>query len=155
MLSNNILIERLEFHEGYRAKKYICTGGKTTQGVGHNLDNNPLSDIEKSLINDLNNWTKTEAHFVLSNDIERCKKQLQNSFSWFKSLDDERQYALIDMNFQLGFYGLSKFKKMLKALEIGDFEEASKQCLDSAYAKQTPNRAKRIAYLIKTGEWKK
>jgi lysozyme len=153
MLNNNVLIERLEFHEGYRANKYICTGGKTTQGIGHNLDNNPLNETEKIIIKDLNHWTKPEARFVLSNDIEKCKLLLNNMVRGFNKLDDERQYALVDMCFQLGINGLLKFKKMLKAIEVGDFEEASKQCLDSSYAKQTPSRANRIARLIKTGVW--
>lgn len=153
MLNNNVLIERLEFHEGYRAEKYVCTGGKTTQGIGHNLDNNPLNEIEKIMIKDLNHWTKPEARFVLSNDIEKCKLMLDNMVRGFNKLDDERQYALVDMCFQLGINGLLKFKKMLKAIEVGDFEEASKQCLDSSYAKQTPSRANRIARLIKTGVW--
>lgn len=153
MLNNNVLIERLEFHEGYRANKYICTGGKTTQGIGHNLDNNPLNETEKIIIKDLNHWTKSEARFVLSNDIEKCKLMLDNMVRGFNKLDDERQYALVDMCFQLGINGLLKFKKMLKAIEVGDFEEANKQCLDSSYAKQTPSRANRIARLIKTGVW--
>lgn len=153
MLNNNVLIERLEFHEGYRANKYICTGGKTTQGIGHNLDNNPLNETEKIIIKDLNHWTRAEARFVLSNDIEKCKLLLNNMVRGFNKLDDERQYALVDMCFQLGINGLLKFKKMLKAIEVGDFEEASKQCLDSSYAKQTPSRANRIARLIKTGVW--
>lgn len=57
------------------------------------------------------------------------------------------------MDFLLGINGLLKFKKMLKAIEVGDFEEASKQCLNSSYAKQTSSRANRIARLIKTGVW--
>ena len=39
-------------------------------------------------------------------------------------------------------------------MDDGDFEKASKECLNSDYAKQTPARAQRIANLIKTGEWK-
>lgn len=73
---------------------------------------------------------------------------------WWRKLDEERQYVLIDMCFQLGINGLLKFKNMLAAIAAGDFEKASKECLNSAYAKQTPARAKRIARLIKTGEWK-
>ena len=67
---------------------------------------------------------------------------------------DERQYALIDMCFQLGAYGVSKFKNMLSAMREGDWDKASKECLNSKYARQTPKRAERIAHLIKTGEWK-
>lgn len=42
---------------------------------------------------------------------------------------------------------------MIKALENNNYEQASSECLNSDYAKQTPARAKRIANLIKTGEW--
>jgi hypothetical protein len=43
---------------------------------------------------------------------------------------------------------------MLSAMREGDWDKASKECLDSKYAKKdTPTRAKRIAYLIKTGKW--
>ena len=154
MLNNNVLIERLEFHEGYRAEKYVCTGGKTTQGIGHNLDNNPLNETEKIIIKDLNHWTKPEARFVLSNDIEKCKLMLDNMVRGFNKLDDERQYALIDMCFNQGINNLLKFKKMLKALQDEDYNLAAEECLNSLYAKQVPVRSKRIAHLIKTGEWK-
>jgi hypothetical protein len=42
---------------------------------------------------------------------------------------------------------------MLEALRVRDYPEAARQCLDSAYGKQTPIRAKRIAWLIKTTRW--
>lgn len=57
------------------------------------------------------------------------------------------------MCFQLGWVGLKKFKKMLKAMSEKNYSMAAYQCLDSNYAKQTPKRAKRIAKLIKTGIW--
>jgi lysozyme len=92
------------------------------------------------------------AYMICRNDVNLCLEKLKTLYFW-KQLDEERQYALIDMCFQLGWFGLKKFRKMLKAMADKDFKTASEQCLDSTYAKQTPKRAKRIAKLIKTGVW--
>ena len=146
--------KRLEFHEGFRAKPYFCSAGKRTIGIGRNLEAKPFTEAERLVIKDPENITKQEAYFLLENDIMEVIRLLDNMVRCFAKLDDERQYALIDMGFQLGLSGLCKFKNMLAAMDAGDFEKASKECLNSAYARQTPARAKRIARLIKTGEWK-
>lgn len=147
-------IKRLEFHEGFKANPYKCTANKLTQGIGRNIEDNPLSETEKLLIRDLNNWTLAEARTILKGDIKVCETLLSNLCRCYDKLDDERQYALLDMCYQLGINGLLGFKKMLRALEVGDFEYAATQCLDSKYAKKdTPSRANRIARLIKTGVW--
>ena len=44
---------------------------------------------------------------------------------------------------------VSKFKKMLKALEIKDYDKASAEMLDSLWAKQTPNRAIKLSNQMK------
>jgi hypothetical protein len=44
--------------------------------------------------------------------------------------------------------GVLGFKLMLKALARGDRAEAERQALDSDWAEQTPNRAKRVARAI-------
>jgi len=91
---------------------------------------------------------------LLRNDIKNCVGQLRRYVKGFDKLDVERQYALLDMCFQLGIKGLRKFHGMLKDFEGGNFDMAAYECLHSLYAKQTPVRAKRIAYLIKFGVWK-
>ena len=50
----------------------------------------------------------------------------------------------------MGLNGVSKFKKMLKALEDQDFEKASIEMLDSLWAKQTPNRALKMSNKMKS-----
>jgi lysozyme len=92
---------------------------------------------------------------ILADDVYQCKVLMTQLIDGFEGFDDERQYALVDMCFQLGAGGVAKFKKMLKAMREKNWEEAERQCLDSKYARQTPVRARRIAHLIKTGEWKK
>lgn len=147
-------IKRLTYHEGFRSKPYKCTTNRLTQGIGRNIQDNPLNSFEKSHIKNLNCWTLAEAEFILTYDINRCEVLLNNMVRCYDSLDEERKYALLDMCYQMDIKGLLKFKKMLKALENKDFKKAKEECLNSSYAKQTPARAKRIAHLIETGEWK-
>lgn len=145
--------QRLEFHEGCVLKPYTCTMGKCTIGIGHNTEAREFTSEEKKAIGDWKKGiTRNAALMILRNDIEICLNDLKKLGFWYY-LDSERQYALLDMCFQLGFQGLMKFKKMLEAIRVKDWVEAEKQCLDSAYHKQMPKRAKRIAKLIRYGRW--
>jgi lysozyme len=147
------IIKRLEFHEGCVLKTYLCPTGHKTIGIGHNIESRPFTEEEKKAIGDWEKGiTRNMAYMICRNDVNLCLEKLKTLDFW-KSLDEERQYALIDMCFQLGWSGLKKFKKMLEAIRVKDYSEASRQCLDSNYHKQTPKRCERIAKLIKTGVW--
>jgi lysozyme len=56
------------------------------------------------------------------------------------------------MMYQMGEQGLFEFRRMWTALDKLDFELAAQEALDSVWAKQTPDRAERIAEVIRTGE---
>lgn len=145
--------KRLIEHEGLKLSPYVCPAGKLTIGVGRNLEDNPLNEKEIRALGDyMHGITKNGAMLLLRNDVEKCLKDLRK-FEFWSKLDIERQYALLDMCFQLGFNGLCKFKNMLYFMKLKDYKIASFHCLDSNYAKQTPKRAKRIADLIKEGIW--
>lgn len=135
------LIEMLKIHEGVAYHAYKCTADKITIGVGRNIDSNGglgLSD--------------EEIDYLLTNDIMRCYKEL-GTFQWFVGLDENRQFAIVDMCFNLGLTRLLKFKNMISALQQEDWEEASAQALDSAWATQVGNRAQKIATILRTGEF--
>lgn len=154
MLSNDEIIQRLVFHEGCVLKPYRCSRGYLTIGVGRNLETNPLTNEELKVCGDYKHGiTKNAAFYLLRNDIKRVTEECSERFPFWKQLDDERKYALIDMVFQLGLGGVLKFKNMLKAMGVGNYKEASEHCLDSKYAQQTPNRAKRIAKTIECGRF--
>ena len=53
------------------------------------------------------------------------------------------------MTFQMGLGGVLKFKKMLAALQVKDYTTARREALNSAWARQTPQRAKRVTDLMK------
>lgn len=154
MIEREEIISRLLIHEGIRLEPYKCPTGYWTIGVGRNLETNPLNAEEKRKCGDLKSGIDEHAaFFLLSNDITRAEKDCQKHISFWKRLDDERQYALIDMCFNLGISGLLKFKKMLGEMEIGNYRGAAKECLNSKYARDVGKRAERIAKTIETGRF--
>lgn len=130
------LTELLIEHEGLRLKPYRCPSGKLTIGIGRNLEDVGI--------------TKAEAMFLLANDIKRVSAEL-NAFDWFKGLDPVRQLVLMDMCFNLGLSNLLKFKKMISALERGDYDKAHVEMLDSLWATQVGSRAWKLAKMMKHG----
>lgn len=139
MMSLTNLIDVLVRHEGLRNKPYEDTSGHLTIGVGRNLDTMGLSD--------------DEIYYLLKNDIRRCETELDNSFRWYKDLDQVRQEAMINLCFNLGITRLRKFKLALRAMEVKDYEDASEEFLDSLWATQVGQRAVEVAEMIKTGEY--
>lgn len=153
MLDFDVIVKRLEFHEGFRSVPYLCPSKKITIGIGHNTEARSFTDAEKKVIGDWKKGiTKNAAFMILRNDMEICLKDLRKLGFWYY-LDNERQYALLDMCYQIGFQGLSKFRQMLEAIRVKNYDRAARECLASTYAKQTPKRAQRIAKLLKTGKW--
>ncbi len=130
------LEELLIRHEGLKLKTYLCTAGKTTIGVGRNLDDNGIS--------------KEEALFLLRNDIETCKQEASRFF-WYEALSSVRKDVIVSMIFNLGLYRFSRFKNMIKALESKDYPEAARQMLDSKWATQVGNRAIELSKMMEKG----
>jgi len=129
------LREDLIAEEGIRLKPYLCPAGKTTIGVGRNLDDVGI--------------TQDEAMEMLDNDIERVKAQLAKALPWLETKPPDVQRAIANMTFQMGIGALLKFQKMLAALQARDYNAARREALDSDWAKQTPQRAKRVTDLLK------
>ena len=121
--------------EGLRLKPYLCPAGKLTLGVGRNLDDVGI--------------TEDEAMMMLDNDIERVKGQLAKALPWLETKPQGVQRAIANMTFQMGLGGVLKFQKMLAALQARDYNAARREALDSAWAKQTPQRAGRVTDLFK------
>ena len=146
--------QRLIVHEGLRLQPYFCSKNKLTIGVGRCIDTNPITKEEERVVGDWRHGiSKCSAIYLLQNDINKINKDLNKKIKFFKKLDDERQYALLDMAFNMGVSGLLKFTKMLKAMEKGNYQEASKECLNSVYARDLKTRARRIAATIATGKF--
>lgn len=154
MINMNEAVQRLAMHEGIRLHPYRCTKGRLTIGIGRNLDNNPITAEEERVVGDWQHGiTKEAAFYLLRHDIDRVEDECSRLIPFWQSLDDERQYALLDMAFNLGIYGLLKFKKMLAFIGVGNYRQAAVECLASKYAQDVGQRAKRIAKTIETGRF--
>ena len=137
------LLESVKKHEGYRNKVYLDTLGKRTVGVGHLC---------------VEDFWEDDKEYEESFLMEILEKDLQEAIRGARSLmeehgcadiDEQAEEILIEMVFQLGMTGVSKFRNMWKALAEKNYIGASYGMLDSRWSKQTPNRAKSMAKTMK------
>ena len=137
------LLESVKKHEGYRNKVYLDTLGKRTVGVGHLCVEDWWDDnveYEEKFLMD-----------ILQKDLQqsiRGARELMEEHGC-KDIDEKAEELLIEMVFQLGRTGVSKFRNMWKCLSELNYVGASFEMLDSKWAKQTPNRAKAMAEQMK------
>lgn len=125
-------------YEEFSRFPYKCPTGHLTIGYGHNLENGISS---------------ATAEFILKEDLERAERAVKNSLPWWWKLADARQFVLVDMAFNMGLAGLKGFKKMLAAVEQGDYQTAAKEMLASKWAAQVGRRAVELSKIMEKGEW--
>ena len=143
------LMKILAFEEGVRRHPYDDANGKpikapigrTTIGIGRNLETNPLSD--------------DEIEFLLNNDIARALEYAWYIFGHqFKNFHSARQIAIVAMIFQLGENGFLKFKETIRYIIQENWTKAASECLDSKWAQEdSPARAERTSFMIKNAEY--
>tara|TARA_S200002703_G_C3732678_1_gene225213 strand:- start:62 stop:499 length:438 start_codon:yes stop_codon:yes gene_type:complete len=135
------LKERIKIHEGFCDTVYKDTLGKRTIGYGHLCtDNEEWKDGKAYTIEYLND--------VFEGDFNEAVRQTEQLIGNL-ILHKEANEIIIEMVFQLGMSGVSKFKKMWAALKNQNYDEAANQMLDSKWAKQTPNRAKDLSEIMR------
>ena len=61
----------------------------------------------------------------------------------------EIQGVVIEMCFQMGFTGFCKFKKAIANMQDKNWKAAADEMLDSLWARQTSNRANRLADIVR------
>lgn len=132
------LIAQIKRHEGVRLEPYFCTAGKLTIGIGRNLDDVGISE--------------KEAEFMLMNDLTKVIDQAKQ-YSWYEGLNDPRKAVILNMIFNMGANGFSKFKKTHKFIEEGDYTEASLEMLNSKWADMVKRRSIELSRQMETGEW--
>ena len=79
-----------------------------------------------------------------------CVNSIPNIRAAYSAASDYRKAVIISMAYQLGCDGLSGFKKTLGLMANGNWDQASREMLNSAWANQTPNRANRHSIVIRT-----
>lgn len=105
-------------------------------------------DVHKDTV-----WTEQQSVEARDKDIAIALKGCMDHWSWFPELNAPRQAVLIGMAYQMGTPHVLCFHKALAAIEAQDWDKAEAELLDSAWAHQTPARAKLRAKQMRTGEW--
>ncbi len=125
--------------ENGKHKVYKCPAGYLTAGWGHNLEAHGIEDeiAQKWLVDDLCN----------------AKKELIDNLSFWETLNDARQSVLIDMNFNMGWGTLSKFKRFFAALERADYDAAAAEMEDSRWFRQVGPRAVALQEMMISGKY--
>jgi len=139
----NKLEQLIQLHEGSNVvdgvhRMYKCPADKWTIGNGHNVEDNGISyEI---------------AQLILEEDIRGAEMDIHYIFGDI-GIEPVRHAALVDMVFNMGRSTLIRFKKMIGAIAVDDWNLAADEAMDSRWYTQTGSRAKRIVEMLRSNEW--
>lgn len=136
------LKQQLKDFEGYVPYAYPDSLGYLTIGVGRLIDKKKGGRL-----------LPDEIDLMLDNDIAEKRSQVFARLPWTAALNEARNAVLIGMCFQMGIDGLMGFTQTLAAMRDGHYDHAAELMLQSTWATQTPQRAKRMSRQVATGEW--
>ncbi len=125
-------ISQLMVDEGFRKCVYKDSLELRTIGFGHLM---LPTDKFKCL-------TYRQAVELLRKDYDYAANSVDSHYPWAYG---EVRLVLINMTYQMGQTGVSKFKKTLANLQDEVYDEAAVELLESRWARQTEHRALRLA----------
>lgn len=134
---------QLRRDEGEVLSAYQDHLGYWTIGVGRLIDKRKGGGI-----------TREESSYLLGNDIAKRAAGLSSALPWTDGLDEARRGVLLNMAFQMGLQGLLGFRNTLATIQSGNYKLAAQQMLQSLWATQTPERAKRLSDQMADGQWR-
>ena len=132
---------RIKKHEGFSAKVYLDSLGKGTIGYGHLLTEE--DDFEEGIIYD-----KAILELLFDKDFNKAKKGMEELVGT-QALPMLVKGVIIEMVFQLGKTGVSKFKNMFAALNEYDYTRAAAEMMNSNWYRQTPSRCEELSNLVR------
>ena len=148
----NAIIEHTALSEGFSARVYKCPAGFDTIGYGRNIEANPLTKQEKSQLRSDGSIDKEVALNWLRINLEKCYKELDSTFSFFKDLDLVKKAVLVDLDYNMGIGTLKTFKNTLKHFENNNKDGIVAGLTNSRWYKQVGNRGKRIISFLESGK---
>lgn len=136
------LSRQLRRDEGTVSHAYTDSEGYLTIGVGRLIDKRKGGRLRPE-----------EIEYLLQNDIKEVAQELASRLPWTQRLDSARLGVLQNMVFNMGIGKFLEFKKTLALVQSGDYLSASKEMLDSKWAKQVGPRAVRLSEQMASGVW--
>ena len=93
------LIDEIKKHEGFKSTVYKCTEGYDTIGYGF-----AIKDLEID---------EEIAELILSRKLGNLQLRICNTFDWYIESPQKVQDVIMNMCYQMGLSGFSKFKKTI------------------------------------------
>lgn len=124
------------YRDSVRNEKY--PRGILTIGIGRNLEDDGI-DVG-------------EAYHLCNNDIDdKVVAALDRAAPWWNQLDEVRQRALANMCFNMGIPRLLKFRNMLGAVQLKNWERVVAELKYTPWHAQVGVRAERLMQAWLTG----
>ena len=152
------IVALIQADEGYAEKQpdgsckaYQCPAGKWTIGYGTNLEaiGYTKEDAAKQ------HWPHAKAERYLLQAIADAMQFLDKNFPAWRGMTTARQAVVISGVYQLGQRKALEFKQTIAHIKAMEYDQAADHMLASRWATQTPARVKRLAQMMRTGEWPK
>ena len=117
------------------------TKEKLVVGIGHDI----VPDDKLELGDEI---SPHQFYLFWVTDFNACMDAMRSILKNWQSHPVEVQVVISAMCFQLGRHGTMQFKKMLKAIDDRDYGKASREILNSKWARETPKRAKHMSAIL-------
>ena len=134
------LREQLKIDEGVKYEIYLDHLGYPTFGIGHLIveaDEEHGKPVGTPI-------TEERVNAVFDSDVAIYISEAKKVFPNLETLPSEAQEVIVNMTFNMGAPRLSKFKKFIVGVNVGDWNTAAVEMMDSRWAKQVGNRAVRL-----------
>jgi GH24 family phage-related lysozyme (muramidase) len=138
---------RIRDHEGCRDEVYLDSLGKATIAIGHLVQPHERDRFKPGV-----KITADEIEDLFLIDLNRAcagaEQLIGELYKGDKRLPQAIEHVIVEMVFQLGKTGVSKFAKMWRALSEGNRKQASLEMKDSRWHSQTPVRCEALAEIV-------
>jgi len=124
-------------HEDLKNHLYKDSLGFWTIAVGYNIQ---VRGLPTDICMELLDRVVVEENL---NDLNQCL--------WFKTLNEPRAVAIIDLCYNVGFKNLLEFHDMIEAIKEKNYNKAADAMLNSKWAHQVKSRAFEDAEIMRTG----
>ena len=137
------LIEKIKENEGLKDHRYEDSLGRLTVGYGFLLA--ALTADELALNGGkVEPMSKAVADQILEIKLIKLAPSVCEAFPWLKEKPKNVQEVVMEMAYQLGISKVKKFVTTMHHIRMGEYEAAYQSGMNSLWAKQTPNRAKKV-----------
>jgi GH24 family phage-related lysozyme (muramidase) len=150
MKNRTLLNSYISQNEGILNQVYFDSLGIPTIGIGFNLNRIDARSCIESLGISFNKLLRNEfglsseqIQILFERDVDSSIKIAERLFNDFSRISFARQIILVDLAFNLGESRLSKFQKMISAVNNRDWTRAAFELEDSLWFRQVGNRGPR------------